>query len=139
MGHVAIRNTLNEALESAVTVPIAYENYQFEPNSAIAFVAPFYLPETSEALGKTFESSDEERGTYQVSVFIQSNALNSSGLSVFDTLQLEIIDQIKLVFYTNAFIGDVYIESAEAGAGSVEDGWFKRDLSISWISYKSRG
>ena len=139
MSHIEIRNSLNEALESAVSVPIAYENNQFEPSSAIAFIAPFYLPETSEGLGKTFASSDEERGTYQVSVFIQSNALNSSGLSVFDTLQLEIIDQVKAVFYTHAFVGNVYIESAEVGAGSVEDGWFKRDVSINWISYQSRG
>jgi hypothetical protein len=58
---------------------------------------------------------------------------------VFDTLQLEIIDQVKAVFYTHAFVGNVYIESAEVGAGSVEDGWFKRDVSINWISYQSRG
>jgi len=139
MSHINIRNELSTALEGAVSVPIAYENYEFDSNNNEAFVAQFYLPQTSEGMGKTFASSDDERGAFQISVFIQVNALDGSGEPIFDTLQLEIIDDIKTVFYTNAFIGEVYIDSVEVGAGSIENGWYKRDATVNWISYQTRG
>jgi len=139
MSHIDIRNELSTALASAVSVPIAYENYKFDSNHNEAFVAQLFLPQTSEGMGKTFSSSDDERGAFQVSVFVQVNALDGSNQPIYDTLQLEIIGDIKTVFYTNAFIGEVYIDSVEVGAGSIENGWYKRDATVNWISYQTRG
>jgi len=134
MSQLTIRNTLLQALiDNADGVTIAYENQTFNPEGLDKFMSQFFIPATSESLGKTIESSDDERGIYQVSVFIKAGAPN------YDNDQYEIIDNLKAVFYAGATFGEVDIIEVTLNNGSSDGAWFKRDLSISYSSYQGRG
>jgi len=112
-----------------------YENQTFDPEGLDKFMSQFFIPATSESLGKTIESSDDERGIYQVSVFIKAGASAPN----YDNDQYEIIDNLKAVFYAGATFGEVDIIEVTLNNGSSDGAWFKRDLSISYSSYQGRG
>ena len=133
MSNVDLRNDLIAGVISALpTMAIAYENQDFDADAVSEFVSVHYMPSTVEGLGKTSGSVDEWRGVFQVSIFIKLNS------GTFDNRQLEIADELKSVFFTHAELGAAYIESAELNQGASESGWFKRDLSINYISYQTR-
>ena len=60
---------------------VAFENYKFDPANKDLWLAAYFIPATTEAMGKTDASGDEQRGIFQISVFI---ALGN----VFDETQL---------------------------------------------------
>jgi hypothetical protein len=133
MSSLTLRNALIQGVQSAIPgTSIAYENAEFNPNQLSAFVAVFYMPATVEALGKQKPSSDDWRGVFQVSIFVKLNAID------YDNQQLQIADDLKSTFFVGAKVGGVFIESAVLNDGGTEDGWFKRDLSINYISYQTR-
>lgn len=133
MSHISLRNDLIAALKTALPgMAINYENQKFDTDAVSEYVSTHYIPVTSESMGKTFASPDEWRGVFQVSVFIRLNS------DTFDNRQLEIVDELQDVFFTNAQLGEAFIESAELNQGASESGWFKRDLSINYISYQTR-
>ena len=133
MSSITLRDSLLTGVKGVVPIGnIATENTKFNPNALNYFVAVFYMPSTVEPLGKQKPSRDDWRGVFQVSIFVKLNAID------YDNQQLQIADDLKSTFFVGATVGDAFIESAELNQGSTEDGWFKRDLSINYISYQTR-
>jgi hypothetical protein len=137
MSQITIRNAL---LGQAITTltpligdKLAYENNDFDPDGLDAWASFHFIPATSETMGKTAASSDDERGFMQLSVYIKTNALT------YDNQQLEIIDAIKKDFYYGVIIGEVNILEVTTNNGYTSESWFKRDLTINYSSYQSRG
>ena len=137
MSSITLRDSLANGVLSALPSfhpedDISYENKEFNAGGLERFVALFYIPATVEALGKSKPSADDWRGVFQVSIFVKLNAID------YDNQQLQIADDLKSTFFVGATVGEAFIESAELNQGTIEDGWFKRDLSINYISYQTR-
>ena len=115
---------------------IATENSDFDPAGKELWIAFYFIPATSDMMGKTPASSDEQRGVFQVSVF---TALNSGN---YDLKQLQTIDSILSAFQYNS--GTVYnnqkvdILESTVNNGTENESWFKRDISISYLTFSSR-
>ena len=128
---------INNLPAGLTTADVAFENKKFNPANRDLWLAAYYIPATSDPLGKTSADFDDERGFYQVSVFV---SLNSDD---YDNRQLEAIDQIKSAFRYNTELvyNDqvVYITSAEANAGVESEAWFQRDLTINFLTFTQRG
>lgn len=131
---------LTKLLSSSITGvsadDIAYENNTFDPASKTAYIETFFIPASTESTGKTITSSDEERGIFQISVYVQYNGGN------YDNLQLQIIDSIRLIFAntTSSFYNgqQVDIMESEVNEGALNSGWFKRDISVNYLTFSSR-
>jgi hypothetical protein len=115
---------------------IAFENNDFNPTGKSLWLACYFIPATSETLGKTTASSDEQRGIFQVSVFV---ALNSEN---YDNAQLTAIDEILSGFLYNTNIvyngQKVDILTSEVNNGSESEAWFQRDISINYLTFSER-
>ncbi|MCP3675991.1 MAG: hypothetical protein GY829_16205, partial [Gammaproteobacteria bacterium] len=62
-------------LPTGVTVDdVAFENKKFKPKNKDLWLAAYYIPATSDMMGKSATDRDEERGLYQVSVFVPLNS-----------------------------------------------------------------
>ena len=116
---------------------ISYENSGFNPNGKSKFIAGYFIPATSEIMGKTSASSDYQRGIFQVSVFVK---LNSDD---YDNTQLQIIDSITTGFVYNTvtvYNGQkVQILESTVNSGSENESWFKCDISINYLTFSNRG
>ena len=133
MSVISLRNSLITGVKAAIpTIPLAYENKTFDPSGVDVFASLHYIPATVEALGKQKPSRDDVRGIFQVSIFVKLNAID------YDNRQLQIAEDLKQTFFVGATVGEAFIESAELGQGTQDEGWFKRDLSINYISYQTR-
>tara|TARA_R110000868_G_scaffold329799_1_gene590752 strand:+ start:115 stop:543 length:429 start_codon:yes stop_codon:yes gene_type:complete len=116
---------------------IAYENSVFDPSNKSKFISATFIPATSEMMGKTSTSSDDQRGILQVSVFVKLNSGN------YDNTQLQIVDSIITGFIYNAvtvYNGQtVQILDSTVNSGSENEAWFKRDISINYLTFSNRG
>jgi hypothetical protein len=133
MSQLQIRNSLLGALITADIAPIAYENGSFDPTGLSEFLAAYYVPATSDSMGKTKASSDDEKGFLKVSVFVESNS------GVYDTRQIAIIDELKKVFFFGGIIDNVQIDSVVINQTQPDGAHFRRDVYINYISYVARG
>tara|TARA_R110000796_G_scaffold3362_1_gene13191 strand:- start:3 stop:431 length:429 start_codon:yes stop_codon:yes gene_type:complete len=115
---------------------IAFENNDFNPTGKSLWLACYFIPATSETLGKTTASSDEQRGIFQVSVFVALNSIN------YDNAQLTAIDEILSGFLYNTNIvynvQKVDILTSEVNNGSESEAWFQRDISINYLTFSER-
>ena len=115
---------------------IAFENKNFDPKNKSLWYAAYFIPATTETLGKTFASSDEQRGIFQVSVFIKLNS------NTFDNDQLSEIDNILSAFrYSMETVYNsqtVTILESTANNGVETESWFQRDISINYITFSTR-
>ena len=115
---------------------IAYENNDFDPTGKAKYIAAYFIPATSDIMGKTSASGDEQRGIFQVTVFIKLNS------GAYDNDQLQIVDDILSGFVYNST--DVYngqtvqILESTVNAGSENEAWFKRDVSINYLTFSER-
>ena len=137
MSQLQIRNDLlTQAITTVKTglgLDLVYENNNFDPTGLDAWCSFHYVPATSESMGKGAGSSDDERGFVQISVYIKTNALS------YDNQQLTIIDEVKKDFYNGAIMGGVIIKEVTTNNGYTAESWFKRDITINYTSYQSRG
>jgi len=137
MSQLQIRNDLLDqaitTLAPLVGANVAYENINFEPEGLDKWCSLHFVPATSESMGKSAASSDDERGFLQISVYIKTNALT------YDNEQLEIIDAIKQDFFYSAIIGTTNILEVTLNNGYTSESWYKRDISINYLSFQSRG
>lgn len=115
---------------------IGYENKNFDPKNLDEWFATYFIPASTEMMGKTLASSDEQRGVFQVSAFV---AVDNED---FDNKQLKNIDTILSAFrygtrivYNNQTV-DI-LESTVTN-GSEQDSWFKRDISINYLTFSKR-
>ena len=132
MNLLDVRNALVQAVIDNTTVPIAYENSEFDPVGLDAFISTHFMPATSEAMGKLQDSNDDERGVFQISVFVKSNADD------YDNQQWAIILGFKSIFFNSAVIGGVEIKEVTTNSGYPVESWYKRDISINYIAFTTR-
>lgn len=115
---------------------IAWENNDFDPSGKDAYIAAYFIPATSESMGKTVDSCDQQEGIFQVSVFVRLDG------GEYDNKQLQIVDDITAEFqYSTSSVYNgqaVQILESNLNAGSENESWFKRDLSINYITYSTR-
>ena len=115
---------------------IAFENNDFNPTGKSLWLACYFIPATNETLGKTTASSDEQRGIFQVSVFVALNSVN------YDNAQLTAIDEILSGFLYNTNIvyngQKVDILTSEVNNGSESEAWYQRDISINYLTFSER-
>ncbi len=131
------RNALVTQLLTLVnTNDLAVENSVFKDTNKDVWYSMAFIPASSETTGKTLASSDEDRGIFQVSVMVQINSGNK------DLLQLQAMDDIKSGFlYSTSLVYNgqqVDILEADSNQGSENDAWFKRDLSINYLTFSER-
>ncbi len=131
-----ITHLLNNLPTGLTSDDVAFENYKFDPANKDLWAAAYFIPATTENMGKTDESGDEQRGIFQVSVFV---ALNSKE---FDTAQLTAIDELISAFKYNTQM--VYttqtVQTLEStvNTGSESEAWYQRDISINYLTFSTR-
>ncbi|HHZ70811.1 MAG TPA: hypothetical protein EYN54_11175 [Methylococcaceae bacterium] len=131
-----ITHLLNNLPTGLTSDDVAFENYKFNPANKSLWIAAYFIPATTEMMGKTDESGDEQRGIFQVSVFV---ALNSKE---FDTAQLTAIDELISAFKYNTQM--VYttqtVQALEStvNTGSESEAWYQRDISINYLTFSTR-
>ena len=87
-------------------------------------------------MGKSSASSNEDRGVFQVSVF---TSLNNDD---YDNAQLQTIDSVLSAFQYNS--STVYndqkvdILDSTVNNGTENESWFKRDISINYLTFSIR-
>ena len=100
------------------------------------WLACYFIPATTDMMGKSPTSSDEQRGVFQVSVFTSLNGND------YDNAQLQTIDSVLSAFQYNS--GTVYndqkvdILESTVNNGIENESWFKRDISISYLTFSAR-
>ena len=111
---------------------ISYENGDFDPKGKDKFIAAYFIPATSDTTGKQLGAIQTHRGIFQVSVFVRLNS------NAYDNEQLQIVDDILTGFQYNSVA--VYngqttnILESSVNSGSENDAWFKRDVSIDYLT-----
>lgn len=137
MSQLTIRNDL---LSQAITTltplvgdNIAYENKKFDPAGLSAWASFHFVPATSESMGKSRASSDDERGFIQLSIYVKANAPD------YDNQLLSIVDSVKTDFYYGVIIGSTNVLEVTTNNGFTVESWFKKDITINYSSYQSRG
>ena len=137
MSQLAIRDTLQNQVSTTlmplVGVNVAYGNKDFNPKGLSAWCRFSFNPATSDPLGKSKAIGDDERGFIQVSVYVKLNAPD------YDNQQLTIIDELKKDFFYGAEIDDVDILEVTLNEGRKVESWWRRDTTINYSSFQSRG
>jgi len=132
-----LSHLINNLPAGLTTADVAFENKKFKPKNKDLWLAVYYIPATSDMMGKSTTDRDEERGLYQVSVFVSLNNDN------YDNTQLQAIDELKSAFSYNTEL--VYndqvisILDSETNAGVESEAWFQRDLTINFLTFTNRG
>ena len=127
-----IQRLINTSITGITAADISYENSDFDPKGKSKFIAGYFIPATSETTGKEIAAIQERRGIFQVSVYVKLD----SGQS--DTAQLQMIDDILSGFAYGSV--EVYngqtinILESTVNSGSENEAWFKRDVSITYLT-----
>ena len=127
-----IQRLINTSITGITAAEISYENSDFDPKGKSKFIACYFIPATSETTGKELAAIQERRGIFQISVYVKLD----SGQS--DTAQLQMIDDILSGFAYGSV--EVYngqtinILESTVNSGSENEAWFKRDVSITYLT-----
>ena len=128
---------INNLPAGLTTADVAFENKNFNPANKALWLAAYFIPATSEAIGKSSVSSNEDRGVFQVSVFA---SLNNDD---YDNTQLQAIDQLRVSFKYNTQMvyttQTVQTLDSTVNNGTENESFFKRDISINYLTFSSRG
>lgn len=131
-----ITQLLGASIPNITSGDIAFENKDFDPANKSLWLACYFIPATADSMGKTSASSDEQRGVFQVSVF---TSLNNND---YDNAQLQTIDSVLSAFQYNS--STVYnnqkvdILESTVNNGTENESWFKRDISINYLTFSTR-
>ena len=127
-----IQRLINTSITGITAADISYENSDFDPNGKSKFIAGYFIPATSETTGKELAAIQERRGIFQISVYVKLD----SGQS--DTAQLQMIDDILSGFAYCSVEGykgqTINILESTVNSGSENEAWFKRDVSINYLT-----
>ena len=131
-----ITKLLSTPITGIGSFDIAFENNDFDPTSKSKYIAAYFIPATSESTGKELAAIQEQRGIFQVSVFV---ALNNSSAN---NAQLTAIDEILAGFQYNSSTvynaQQVDILETTINSGSENESWFRRDISINYLTFSNR-
>lgn len=115
---------------------IAWENTTFDPANLEYYIAFYFLPASDSAMGKTIDSSSEQLGLVQVSVFTK---LNSGD---YGTKYLETIDTLKAAFLDGAetSYNDQVVHVLDSSNISPTDSesWYQGGLTVNYLAFKKR-
>lgn len=131
MSQYATQQVLLDALiaEFNGDVQILYENRKKDPATK-EYIECFFIPVTNESTGKSGQGTQDE-GIFQVTVAIRKGE--------FENRQLQLIDRVQSAFGINTTLSynskDVYITSYSTNAGRESDGYYKRDISIEYLTF----
>ena len=121
---------------SIATSDVAFENKTFDPKNKTLWYAVYFIPATTESAGKTLASGDEQRGIFQISIFVPLNQND------YDNAQLAAIDSILSVFqYSTTTVYNnqrVDILESTVNNGIENESWFKRDISVNYLTFSER-
>lgn len=127
---------INNLPTGLTTADIAFENKNFNPKNKPLWLAAYFIPATNDILGKSAQSGNEDRGVFQVSVFV---SLNNED---YDNTQLQAIDQLMASFKYNTQMvyttQTVQALSSTVNNGTENESWFKRDLSVNYLTFSTR-
>jgi hypothetical protein len=133
------KQALIKKLTDAAVVPnssIAFENKTFDPKNKAKWLAVYFIPASEESTGKSLASGNEQRGIFQVSVFVKKNSKD------FDNTQLTLVDAIKSAFQysTSSVYNGQQIDILEStvNQGTENESWFKRDVSINYLTFSEK-
>jgi hypothetical protein len=116
---------------------IGYQNKFFDPTNKPLWVMLTFIPATSVMMGKTTVDRNEDRGIFQVSVFV------SIDNDEYDNAQLTAIDEILTGFQYNSSTvynsQQVDILESTVNQGRESESWFERDISINYLTFSNRG
>ncbi|MBL4941125.1 MAG: hypothetical protein JKY81_05610 [Colwellia sp.] len=127
---------LNNLPTGLTSDDVAFENHKFVPANKSLWLAAYFIPVSTEAMGQSASSGDENRGIFQISVFV---ALNNND---FDKAQLDAIDELISAFKYNTQM--VYntqtVQALEStvNTGSESEAWYQRDISINYLTFSNR-
>ena len=127
---------LGASIPNITSSDIMFENKDFDPKGKSLWLACYFIPATSEMMGKSTTSSNEDRGVWQISVFVSLNNDN------YDNIQLQTVDSVLSAFQYNS--QTVYnsqavdILDSTVNNGTENESWFKRDISINYLTYSKR-
>ena len=131
-----ITQFINGLPSGLTTADVAFENKDFNPKNKSLWLACYFIPATSDMMGKSAISSDEQRGVFQVSVFV---SLNNDD---YDNKQLQTVDSILSAFQYNSstVYNDQKVDILEStiNNGTENESWFKRDISINYLTFSKR-
>ena len=126
----ATRDSLFKYAADNLSFPLAYQNKVFEPRGLSIWGALYLLPTTSESLGKGAQSSDDDRGIFQISVFTRENQ--------YDNQLLDAVDEIKTLYFNGVIIDNVNILDVTVGNADTSNGYHSRAISINYSTYTTR-
>ncbi|MCP4493124.1 MAG: hypothetical protein GY820_38370 [Gammaproteobacteria bacterium] len=129
---------LTKLITSAIVVEdnIAYENKSFNPSGKSLWLSCNFIPATNDMMGKSSASRNEQRGIFQISVFVKKNSEN------FDNDQLSMVDSLLTEFFygsqasSSSQIVDILDTTVTEGRES--ESWFQRDLSVNYLTFSTR-
>lgn len=131
-----ITKLLSASVTGITSIDIAFENKNFDPSGKSAWLACYFIPASTESMGKTLSSGDEQRGIFQVSVFVELNSED------YDNTQCQIIDDVLSEFqYSTSTVYNgqqVDILESNVNNGTENEAWFKRDISINYLTFSTR-
>jgi hypothetical protein len=120
-------------IDSAIFGELLFENSIKEPTQDLYAVC-YFIPATSESLGKDENSSDDRRGIFQVSIYCKKG--------VFDNDLLTKCDEVSALFKWGTKISynglDIFIQDSTLNEGAETEGYFRRDLSINYMTLAER-
>lgn len=109
---------------------------EFSPFGKSLWFHEAYIPATSDSLGKTKQSSDSDRGIYQITIYTPIS-VGDYGKSMSDA-----VSALKAVFYngaSNVYQGQkVDILEVTAQGESENEAWVRRIVSINYLTFSSR-
>jgi hypothetical protein len=115
---------------------IGYDSF-FKPANKLLWVMLTVIPASSNAMGKGSADTNEDRGTFQVSVFIPIKTKDK------DIVSATTVDQIRAGFQFNTatvYNGQqVSIQDINVNQGRVTEAWFQTDISINYLTFSNRG
>lgn len=137
MSYLNTKQALVQQLLTVATASnIAFENKEFNPAGKEFWYAAYFKPATTESTGKTLDSSDQQYGFFQVSVFTERN------MADFDNLSLEKVDLILSAFQNTTSITysgqKVDILETTVNDGRVSESWYQRDMTINYLTFSER-
>jgi hypothetical protein len=137
LSYLDTQRALIQQLQTVVdTNDVAYESNDFDPKNKSLWYAAYFLPASTEIMGKTPASSDEQRGIFQVSVFVPIND------GSYNATQLQAIDAVLSGFLYNTSIvynsQKVDVLSSDVNSGSESEAWYRIDISINYLTYSER-
>ena len=141
MSYINTRNALIKQLKATPVTgmsnsDIAYDNNKFNPAGKDLWVMASFIPASSVSTGKTLASSDEQRGVFQISVACKLNN------KTYDNIVLVATDEILAGFRDTTSVSyldqNVSILESTVSAGSESESWYKRDISINYLTFSKR-